>query len=379
MDLVDESATVSVPAQQSAPPLTITVGEQSYTVDPTDGPITIGRQFPAQVQINDPRISRNHLRIEAQADRWTAVDHSTNGTYSAGARQGFFVLADAMTIHLGDPDGIPVSFAYAVSGGSAQTATGAPPAPADGDEDGEDAEDTPEGEATNPGVARAGAAVSARRRELDISQRTLAREKIINAGALIAFEKGRSWPHRSTQAKLEKVLGWEPGTISRLRRQHDTEPGEQTEILTNTVQAPLMAEAVELAMDTIKSTVDALPEPTDPEFSSRITGVLKDLRKLESLAANAARAAKGAPDVVLVLSSVRKMYRDLMLRAARSPQATPGQKLFAARHRSELSVEEAANAAGVSAEVVTAAEADQPLGADAAAAVGELLTSLTRR
>ena len=379
MDLVDESATVSVPAQQSAPPLTITVGEQSYTVDPTDGPITIGRQFPAQVQINDPRISRNHLRIEAQADRWTAVDHSTNGTYSAGARQGFFVLADAMTIHLGDPDGIPVSFAYAVSGGSAQTATGAPPAAADGDVDGEDAEGTPEGEATNPGVARAGAAVSARRRELDISQRTLAREKIINAGALIAFEKGRSWPHRSTQAKLEKVLGWEPGTISRLRRQDDTEPGEQTEILTNTVQAPLMAEAVELAMDTIKSTVDALPEPTDPEFSSRITGVLKDLRKLESLAANAARAAKGAPDVVLVLSSVRKLYRDLMLRAARSPQATPGQKLFAARHRSELTVEEAANAAGVSAEDVTAAEADLPLGADAAAAVGELLTSLTRR
>src|SRR4051794_39272852 len=42
----------------------------------------------------------------------------------------------------------------------------------------------------DPGMARAGAAAAARRRELDISQRSLAADGIINAGALIAFEKG---------------------------------------------------------------------------------------------------------------------------------------------------------------------------------------------
>ena len=63
-----------------------------------------------------------------------------------------------------------------------------------------------EPDADDPGIARAGAAVAARRRELDIKQRNLAKYKIINAGALIAFEKGRSWPRERTRAKLEEVL-----------------------------------------------------------------------------------------------------------------------------------------------------------------------------
>ena len=71
--------------------------------------------------------------------------------------------------------------------------------------------------AVDPGMVRAGAAAAARRRELDISQRSLAADGIINAGALIAFEKGRSWPRERTRAKLEEVLRWPPGTIARLR------------------------------------------------------------------------------------------------------------------------------------------------------------------
>src|SRR5918997_1545439 len=72
-------------------------------------------------------------------------------------------------------------------------------------------------EEPDPGMVRAGAAAAARRRELDISQRSLAADGIINAGALIAFEKGRSWPRERTRAKLEEVLRWPPGTIARLR------------------------------------------------------------------------------------------------------------------------------------------------------------------
>ena len=73
-------------------------------------------------------------------------------------------------------------------------------------------------EVLDPGMVRAGAAAAARRRELDISQRSLAADGIINAGALIAFEKGRSWPRERTRAKLEEVLRWPPGTIARLRQ-----------------------------------------------------------------------------------------------------------------------------------------------------------------
>src|SRR6476660_8313286 len=75
-----------------------------------------------------------------------------------------------------------------------------------------------EDDASDPCIARAGAAVAARRRELDIKQRNLAKYKIINAGALIAFEKGRSWPRERTRAKLEEILQWPAGTIARLRQ-----------------------------------------------------------------------------------------------------------------------------------------------------------------
>src|SRR3954449_8767671 len=82
-----------------------------------------------------------------------------------------------------------------------------------------DAEPTAETpDVVDAGLVRAGAAAAARRRELDISQRSLAADRIINAGALIAFEKGRSWPRERTRAKLEEVLQWPAGTIARIRR-----------------------------------------------------------------------------------------------------------------------------------------------------------------
>ena len=81
----------------------------------------------------------------------------------------------------------------------------------------------------------------------------------------------------------------------------------------------------------------------------------------------------------MVLSTARKMYRDGMLRAARSPRPTLGQRLFAARHRAELTIDEAANAAGVPVDAVATAEADLPLNAQATAALQSLVTSLTRR
>jgi pSer/pThr/pTyr-binding forkhead associated (FHA) protein len=366
--------------------LTITVGAALYTVNPADAPITIGRTFPAQVQINDGRISRIHARLEVNGGHWLATDLSTNGVYFNGTRQSSVILTDGMTLYLGNAEGIPVTFGLSPVTRNAETAS----APTIGDEPFDDdtfdlsegyGESTEESDVTDPGVARAGAAVAARRRELDIAQRALAKDKVMNAGALIAFEKGRSWPRRSTLARLEQVLNWEQGTIERIRfgGEADPEPGERTTILTNAVQAPLMAQAVDVALSTIRTQIDSLPPQPDAEFSERAGRILADLRKLEVVAANAARSARGAADVAMSLSAVRKLYRELMLRAARAPQPTFGQRLFAARHRAELTTEEAANAAGVSVEAINAAEADQLLSPDDAAAVQALFASLSQR
>lgn len=233
--------------------------------------------------------------------------------------------------------------------------------------------------AVDAGIARAGAAVAARREELKLTQRSLARNGIVNAGALIDFEKGRRWPRRSTLAKLEDALQWPHGTIARIRREHADPDGEDTVAMTNTVRAPLLAEAVEVALATINTAIESLPGPSEADFSPRAAGILADLRKLEAVAAGAARSATGAPEVALVLSAVRRCYKDLTLRAARAPGATVGQRLYAARTRAELTVEETANAAGVPVDVITAAEAEVPLDPKTVAALSAALTSLTRR
>jgi transcriptional regulator with XRE-family HTH domain len=284
-----------------------------------------------------------------------------------GVRRSSALITCPTTIHLGAADGIPVSLAP----GNRVHATTAVEAEPDDEDNWEELGET------DPDVARAGRAVAARRRELDITQRSLARDKVINAGTLIAFEKGRSWPRRGTLAKLEEVLNWPPGTIARIRNGAAVaQGGEATEVLTDTVRAPLMAEAVEVAMHTIATAIDALPKSAEPEFQRKAGPILADLRKLEAVAANAARNARGAPSVVLALSSVRRAYNDLMLRAARSPSATLGQRLYGARHRAELSIDEAANAAGVLTAVLQDAESERPVPPDAAAAIETLIAQL---
>jgi transcriptional regulator with XRE-family HTH domain len=323
------------------------------------------------VRVNDERISRAHVRLEPRRDGWQVFDTSSNGMFVDGVRRSSALITGPTTIHLGAADGIPVNL---VPSDPTEATAVVAPIEADADDD-EKWEELAE---TDPDVARAGRAVAARRRELDITQRSLARDKIINAGTLIAFEKGRSWPRRGTLAKLEEVLNWPPGTITRIRNGGPAAQGggEATEVLTDTVQAPLMAEAVELAMHAIATALDALPRDSEPQFAHSASPILADLRKLEAVAANAARNARGAPSVVLALSSVRRAYNDLMLRAARSPSATLGQRLYRTRQMAELSADEAANAAGIPTAVLRDAESESPVPPDAAAAIETLIAQL---
>lgn len=217
--------------------------------------------------------------------------------------------------------------------------------------------------AADPGMLRAGAAAAARRRELDISQRSLAADGIINAGALIAFEKGRSWPRERTRARLEEILQWPPGTIARLRKGEPVRPSAPTPespAPTGSDEVSLIAQAIVTAVGAFGSSVTSLPPDDDPAFIPRVTAILADLRQLEAVASRAARI-KVTPALIKALSTVRSLYDDLMMRAAGTTHATLGHRLYAARRSANLTVGETAQAAGVSEQTIRQAEADEPV------------------
>lgn len=239
------------------------------------------------------------------------------------------------------------------------------------------------------GLVRAGAATAARRRELDISQRSLAADGIINAGALIAFEKGRSWPRERTRLKLEEVLRWPPGTIARLR-QGAAVPGLAASALPppsapprvppaaapGSDEVPLIAQAVLTAVHTFDSTIATLPAANDPGFTSRATAILGDLRQLEAVATRAARISQVTPPLIKALGAVRRQIDELTMRAASAPGATLGQRLYAARRRANLTIGETAQAAGVSEDAIAGSEAEYPVDAAAVHAIEALINAL---
>ncbi|BDB45763.1 FHA domain-containing protein [Mycobacterium kiyosense] len=241
----------------------------------------------------------------------------------------------------------------------------------------------------DPGLVRAGAAAAARRRELDISQRSLAADGIINAGALISFEKGRSSPRERTRAKLEEVLQWPAGTIARIRDgaqpAHQSAPHPAPQPVPDAAPesappaqgpASLIAQAVAAAVDTCSLAIAALPSPQDPEFTERAAPILADLRQLEGIAVQATRISRITPELIKAMGAVRRYHDQLMTLGATAPGATLAQRLYAARRRANLSTSETAQAAGVTEEMIVRAEAEEPLPAETAAAIETLISQI---
>jgi transcriptional regulator with XRE-family HTH domain len=240
-----------------------------------------------------------------------------------------------------------------------------------------DAESTAEAsDVVDPGLVRAGAAAAARRRELDISQRSLAADGIINAGALIAFEKGRSWPRERTRAKLEEVLQWPPGTIARLRQGEPPARERPTEPMTRGGEGQLIAQAVITAVHSLGGAVDALPPVEDADFTARVSAILADLRQLEGVAASATRISQVTPALIKALGTVRRQIDELTMHAATAPRATLGQRVYATRRRANLTIAETAQAAGVSEDDIASAEAEQPVPVTSIDALEALLKQL---
>jgi transcriptional regulator with XRE-family HTH domain len=228
-------------------------------------------------------------------------------------------------------------------------------------------------------VARAGAAFAARREELGISQRELAKMKIFGAPNLIAFEKGRSWPRERTRAKLEQVVKWPPGTLAKISAGQPVPVSGAIETSgAEGAAADVITGAVIVAVEQVLATIDNLPDDDDDEtFTERVRAVLADLRRLETITARAVRSSQGSPEVIKSLRLIRQRYSALMARAAASPGATLGQRLYTARNSASLSVAEAAGALDVAPAVVVAAESEQPVSREDRRRIEALITQLT--
>jgi pSer/pThr/pTyr-binding forkhead associated (FHA) protein len=355
-------------AASSAKPALLVVhsGETSHAIEPGRGAVTIGREPQAGVQIDDPQISQEHLRAEPTDGQWRIVDSSPSGMFVDGQRKTSVTVTDKTIVRFGDP-----------TAGNALTFEVIRPSSSD------DRESNSQASAPDAGAVRAGAAAAARRRELDISQRSLAADGIINAGALIAFEKGRSWPRERTRAKLEEVLQWPAGTIARIRRGESVAdqaaaqapPGDSPSADGTATDgaASLIAQAVVAAVDGCSLAIAALPPVEDPEFTDRAAPILTDLRQLEAIAVRATRISQITPELIKALGTVRQHHDELMTLGASAPDAPLAHRLYAARQKANLSALETAQAAGVAEEMIVRAEAAETVPASAVDAIETLI------
>jgi transcriptional regulator with XRE-family HTH domain len=230
-------------------------------------------------------------------------------------------------------------------------------------------------EASAPGAARAGAAFASRRQELGITQRELAKKGIITASSLIAFEKGRSWPRERTRATLEQIVRWPAGTLATIKAGGPT-PGASEPPSARQTDAPLIAEAVDVATTTIDVAIARLPGDDHPRFAAHVRAVLTDLRRLEAITVRAIRGSAAAPAVFRSLGEVRRRYDDLMTRAAAAPGATLGQRLYVTRRDAHLTAAEVALALGAPTELVTAVESESPPAQGAQERINALIEEL---
>ena len=84
--------------------LEIATADVHMTAEPGT-PVTVGRLADSRVQIDDPRVSRQHLRLFTDDGHWFVEDSgSSYGTYRDGERLSRLRLEGETTLRLGDPE-----------------------------------------------------------------------------------------------------------------------------------------------------------------------------------------------------------------------------------------------------------------------------------
>ncbi len=143
-------------------------------------------------------------------------------------------------------------------------------------------------------------------------------------------------------------------------------------------EAPIIVGMAEAAMHMYITAIAALPDGNDDLFRPRVEVILAGLRKLQKSLTDGAARSRLTPGVIVALSEARRCYDDLMERAAAAPTATLGQQLYVARLHAKLSAKEAANGAGLRAELLDALEAGEIPTEDEAIKVKGLIEALSR-
>lgn len=223
------------------------------------------------------------------------------------------------------------------------------------------------------GILRSGMFVAARRQELGISQRNVGELKVLSPAALVAFEKGRSWPRDETLAKLEDLVRCPRGTLAQIR--YATTPSRtgrpQPAAQSPDTSAACAIRAVQSSARLLAAMRTTMPAVTDPEFCPTMAAILAEVRELRSVATELSRTGEMMA-AVATLGSLHRIYVDLMQHAAQSPHATTGQRLYTVRHALDLSVEDIAALTEVPASAIIAAENEQYDGAHASALISFL-------
>lgn len=144
----------------------------------------------------------------------------------------------------------------------------------------------------------------------------------------------------------------------------------------NDGEAPVIVGLSDAAMHMYAAAIDALPDPSDPEFAHRAGVVLAGLRKLQASLTDAAGRSRVTPSVIVALSGVRTRYDELIETAANGPSATLGQRLYVARGRAKLSTKEAGNGVGLRKDLIEAVEAEEPPTEEETAKIKDLIAAL---
>ncbi len=205
------------------------------------------------------------------------------------------------------------------------------------------------------GVRFAGAQFAAWRKKMGVSQRQLMSEKVISHAALRAFEKGTAWPREQTRAKLENRLGLRAGQIDDWRY-HDGAPAKASSAIPASIE--VIASALEAAVQSQTTAAQNLPTPEDPRYWATAVERLHDLHKLDDTVVAASRLAP-TEAVLTQLRNVRHTYDQLIRAVAAARPEEYGPQLYLARTSMQMSIAEAAEAAGVAPGMISAVESCQ--------------------
>jgi FHA domain-containing protein len=268
--------------------LLVCVNGQAVIRRAADGEFIIGREVPpSHIQVDHSGISRLHVRL-LPGSHWDLVDYdSRNGVYLHGHRIQYETpITDGMTVHLGDPDGIPITFHYV----AVETMPAAY------------AVDT-----LDPDIQRAGRAIAERYEELGLSPRGLCQNIGIDSEVLAGLMRGHGWPDTATRAALEMALAWPAGALDEVRRGQPH--GEITDVITPAVRRALLVDSATVTLASIDVAIADLPPVADPAFAIRTQPML---RRLAALKDQLAAAAIDGSDVVEMLDAITRVYTRLL-------------------------------------------------------------------